>query len=110
MSHTYRSSAITLEQFARDNGSRYPYHDAPCYGNFKNGTAASSKITQALETDSICEVRLLGKWFDTASFPLYVFSISVAVQAVMVCSLGDAADNRTCSLDPSAFFSVCTAS
>ncbi|POW09112.1 hypothetical protein PSTT_07016 [Puccinia striiformis] len=80
---------ITLEQLARDNGYTLPNHDSACSGSLKSIPA------EALATDfsNACEVKLLGSWVETASFPLYVFSISVAIQAFVVGSLGDAADN-----------------
>ncbi|MBW0550380.1 hypothetical protein O181_090095 [Austropuccinia psidii MF-1] len=68
---------ITLEQFSRDHGFQFPSHQSAC-----------SNLPQ-----SICQINLLGKWIDTASFPLYVFSCSVALQAFIVISMGDAADN-----------------
>ncbi|KAG0139734.1 hypothetical protein CROQUDRAFT_54301 [Cronartium quercuum f. sp. fusiforme G11] len=77
---------ITLEQFARDNGYLFPLHQERC------DVSSGSKKTQS-SIPTICEVHLLGRWFDTSSFPLYVVSISVAIQAVLVCSLGDAADH-----------------
>lgn len=43
-------------------------------------------------------VRLGWAWIDTASYSLYVFSASVAAQALTVISLGGLANNRTCSI------------
>ncbi|KAI9619424.1 hypothetical protein H4Q26_014186 [Puccinia striiformis f. sp. tritici PST-130] len=85
---------ITLEQLARDNGYTLPNHDSACSGSLKSIPA------EALATDfsNACEVKLLGSWVETASFPLYVFSISVAIQAFVVGSLGDAADNPNVAL------------
>lgn len=90
-------SAITLEQFARDNGFLYPHHQVSCTGSSR---LSDSKIdpTQSLNTFNhqileLCQVQLLGHWFDTTSFPLYVSSISIALQALVVGSLGDAADD-----------------
>lgn len=85
---------ITLEQFARDNGFQYPDHTLPCQASSDSQNNPSINVSEALK-ESVCEVKLMGKWFDTASFPLYVFSISVAIQAVLVCSLGDSADHPT---------------
>ncbi|EGG02195.1 uncharacterized protein MELLADRAFT_91511 [Melampsora larici-populina 98AG31] len=82
---------ITLEQFARDNGFQYPNHNLTCQGSSKDQLNQTNILEPDQET--VCDVKLLGRWFDTASFPLYVFSISVAIQAILVCSLGDAADH-----------------
>ncbi|KAA1074338.1 Autophagy protein 22 [Puccinia graminis f. sp. tritici] len=83
---------ITLEQLARDNGYAFPDHQAACSGSLK-ATPANQASPSDFGSLSGCEVKLLGNWIDTASFPLYVFSISVAIQAFVVASLGDAADN-----------------
>ncbi|KAI8445232.1 autophagy-related protein 22-like protein [Phakopsora pachyrhizi] len=106
---------ITLEQFARDNGYLYPGLREPCPGSFrlKNSTLSINSTTrflndiqsqnhpdgnhsensESLVSDQICQVSLFGKWFDTTSFPLYVFSLSVAFQACVVASMGDTADD-----------------
>lgn len=42
-----------------------------------------------------CAVNLLGAWIDTASFSLFVYSASVALQAIGVISLGALADHRS---------------
>ncbi|PLW07655.1 hypothetical protein PCANC_24965 [Puccinia coronata f. sp. avenae] len=93
---------ITLEQLARDNGYTLPGHEWPCSGSLKSASVghpsastSTSPLPHPSSTNSAasCEVKLLGAWLDTASFPLYVFSISVVLQALVVASLGDAADN-----------------
>ncbi|KAH9812929.1 autophagy-related protein 22-like protein [Melampsora americana] len=86
---------ITLEQFARDNGFRYPDHHLPCQASSKPIIKTFNQTIPMSTQPPVCEVHLFGRWVDTASFPLYVFSISVAIQAVLVCSLGDAADHPT---------------
>lgn len=80
---------ITLEQLARDNGYTLPDHQTACSDSLNSTNQASSANT----TGTVCEVKFLGGWMDTASFPLYVYSISVGLQALVVISLGDAADN-----------------
>ncbi|KII84768.1 hypothetical protein PLICRDRAFT_117365 [Plicaturopsis crispa FD-325 SS-3] len=72
---------ICLEQFARDNGVLAPEKLQPC---------SSSNVESA--TESRCVVRLGWLWIDTASFSLYVYSISVALQALTVISMGGIAD------------------
>ncbi|KAH9817921.1 autophagy-related protein 22-like protein [Melampsora americana] len=86
---------ITLEQFARDNGFQYPDHHLPCQASSKPIIKSFNQTIPMSTQPPVCEVHLFGRWFDTASFPLYVFSISVAIQAILVCSLGDAADHPT---------------
>ncbi|CAH7688969.1 autophagy-related protein 22-like protein [Phakopsora pachyrhizi] len=83
---------ITLEQFARDNGYLYPGLREPCPGSFrlKNSTLSINSTTRFLND---IQISLFGKWFDTTSFPLYVFSLSVAFQACVVASMGDTADD-----------------
>jgi len=80
---------ITLEQLARDNGYTLPDHQTACSGSLNSTNQALSANTPG----TACEVKWLGGWMDTASFPLYVFSISVSLQALVVASLGDAADH-----------------
>ncbi|WAR55245.1 hypothetical protein PtB15_4B865 [Puccinia triticina] len=82
---------ITLEQLARDNGYTLPNHQLACSGSIKSTPSA-----QAVASDlkgAACEVKLLGSWVNTASFPLYVSSIGVAIQTFVVASLSDAADD-----------------
>ncbi|KAF4583977.1 Autophagy protein 22 [Pleurotus pulmonarius] len=66
---------ICLEQFARDNGYQLP-----------------AKTERCLESTR-CVVRIGWMWIDTASFSLYVNSISVALQALTVISMGGIADH-----------------
>ncbi|KAA1122634.1 Autophagy protein 22 [Puccinia graminis f. sp. tritici] len=66
------NTAITLEQLARDNGYAFPDHQAACSGSLK-ATPANQASPSDFGSLSGCEVKLLGNWIDTASFPLYVF-------------------------------------
>ncbi|KIM61007.1 hypothetical protein SCLCIDRAFT_93871, partial [Scleroderma citrinum Foug A] len=75
---------ICLEQFARDNGYLRPDYVKPCISSQSNG-----------DTER-CAVKIGWAWIDTASFSLYVYSISVALQALMVVSMGSIADRPTC--------------
>lgn len=86
---------ICLEQFARDNGFLEPDRTQPCSDD---------------HTDRRCAVKIGWLWIDTASFrfvvpqslpypppntpSLYVYSISVALQALTVISMGSIADRR----------------
>ncbi|OBZ73290.1 Autophagy-related protein 22-2 [Grifola frondosa] len=74
---------ICLEQFARDNGYLLPDRNLPC----------SATPTSPTSIEARCVVRLGWMWIDTASFSLYVYSISVALQALTVISMGGIADH-----------------
>lgn len=45
------------------------------------------------DAKSACEIGIFGWWIDTSSFPLYVISLSVFVQALLFISLGALADH-----------------
>jgi len=92
---------ICLEQFARDNGFLLPEKELPCSG-------LKSDVQEAVR----CVVKIGWVWIDTASFryvalndsfivpittgliSLYTYSVSVALQALVVISLGSIADHR----------------
>ncbi|KAG6848694.1 hypothetical protein H0H93_014822 [Arthromyces matolae] len=73
---------ICLEQFARDNGYLLPDRIEPC-----------SAISTLQTGPARCVVRIGWVWIDSASFSLYVYSISVALQALTVISMGGIADH-----------------
>jgi len=75
---------ICLEQFARDNGYLLPDRTIPC--------VSASPLAAALDPPR-CVVKVGWLWMDSASFSLYVYSASVAVQALTVISLGGVADH-----------------
>ncbi|KAH9895720.1 MFS general substrate transporter [Cubamyces lactineus] len=76
---------ICLEQFARDNGYLLPNKTQPC------NSVTTSPSADA--EDARCVVKLGWLWIDSASFSLYVYSISVALQALTVISMGGIADH-----------------
>ncbi|KAF8151761.1 autophagy-related protein 22-like protein [Crassisporium funariophilum] len=80
---------ICLEQFARDNGFLMPDRTEPC-SSLKPAptTGVASDLEQAR-----CVVKIGWAWIDSASFSLYIYSISVALQAITVISMGGIADN-----------------
>ncbi|KAI0370733.1 autophagy-type protein 22 [Pilatotrama ljubarskyi] len=78
---------ICLEQFARDNGYLLPDKTQPC-----NSVSTSPSSAEG-ERDARCVVKLGWLWIDSASFSLYVYSISVALQALTVISMGGIADH-----------------
>ncbi|KAF8197141.1 MFS general substrate transporter [Pholiota molesta] len=78
---------ICLEQFARDNGYLLPDKTEPC-------SALQSAPTNGTALDeSRCVVKIGWAWIDSASFSLYIYSISVALQAITVISMGGIADH-----------------
>lgn len=78
---------ICLEQFASDNGYLRPDYVQPCSSPSESG---ASYVAER------CAVRIGWVWIDTASFSLYVYSVSVALQALTVISMGSIADRPTC--------------
>ncbi|TCD66054.1 Autophagy- protein 22 [Steccherinum ochraceum] len=79
---------ICLEQFARDNGYLMPDRTEPCFLS----TNETDGLSIAKAT-APCVVKLGWVWVDTASFSLYVKSIGVALQALVVISMGGIADH-----------------
>lgn len=88
---------ICLEQFARDNGYISPERTRPCSPKtpilHANMTNAARAVAGTLADAERCEVKIGWAWIDTASFSLYVYSISVALQALTVISMGGIADH-----------------
>ncbi|KAL5510884.1 hypothetical protein ACEPAG_4641 [Sanghuangporus baumii] len=81
---------ICLEQFARDNGYLLPDKTRPC------STVTTAPLNAAdTDEDTRCVVKIGWVWVDSASFGLYVYSISGAIQALTVISVGGIADHRT---------------
>ncbi|KAK0502268.1 autophagy-related protein 22-like protein [Armillaria luteobubalina] len=76
---------ICLEQFARDNGFLLPDRMTPC--------STVAKNLDGDDSPARCVVKLGFLWIDSASFSLYVYSVSVALQALTVISVGGIADN-----------------
>ncbi|KAJ7640420.1 MFS general substrate transporter [Mycena polygramma] len=77
---------ICLEQFARDNGFLLPERTERC-------TAVVGANAAPVESTGRCVVKIGWVWIDTASFSLYVYSLSVALQALTVISMGGIADH-----------------
>jgi len=103
---------VCLEQFARDNGFLLPEKEVPCSG-------LKSDVQEAVR----CVVKFGWAWIDTASFryvvlngsfivpittgfiSLYTYSVSVALQALVVISLGSIADHRKSGIVLNIYFS-----
>ncbi|BGP55708.1 Autophagy protein 22 [Rhodotorula sphaerocarpa] len=80
---------VVLETYARQNGVLASGdRSTPCP---PSGAADSG---DGGEDGLRCVVRFAGTWVDTASFSLMVYSLSVAVQALTVISMGGLADDR----------------
>ncbi|PPR01736.1 hypothetical protein CVT26_013183 [Gymnopilus dilepis] len=80
---------ICLEQFARDNGYLLPDKTKPC-----SAIQPVQNATSTLEIEPArCVVKIGWAWIDSASFSLYVYSASVALQAITVVSMGGIADH-----------------
>ncbi|RDA93114.1 hypothetical protein CP533_4088 [Ophiocordyceps camponoti-saundersi (nom. inval.)] len=73
---------ILLESLARENGVLVSDPSKPC--------ASSDSKT---DDDGQCVVYVLGLEINTASFAMYTFSVSVALQALLVVSISCAADH-----------------
>lgn len=91
---------ICLEQFARDNGYLLPDRTIPCTSinstvpsPTANSTTFHGATVNAPQEEVRCVVKLGWMWIDSASFSLYVNSISVALQALTVISMGNIADH-----------------
>ncbi|KAK2464948.1 hypothetical protein APHAL10511_003024 [Amanita phalloides] len=76
---------ICLEQFARDNGYFMPDRKIRC--------TATEQLQNGADSDLRCVVQIAWLWIDSASFSLYVYSISVALQAITVISMAGIADH-----------------
>ncbi|KAJ8091770.1 Autophagy protein 22 [Marasmius tenuissimus] len=76
---------ICLEQFARDNGYLESDRTTRCV----NSVNTDQEVPEGGDR---CVVKIGWFWIDSASFSLYVYSISVALQALTVISVGGIAD------------------
>ncbi|KDR72926.1 hypothetical protein GALMADRAFT_252271 [Galerina marginata CBS 339.88] len=83
---------ICLEQFARDNGYLLPDKTEPCSGPQPSPSNGTTTMTDNFEA-ARCVVKIGWAWIDSASFSLYIYSISVALQAITVISMGGIADH-----------------
>lgn len=87
---------LLLEQFARENGVRLDDHSKPCIPNDPIDVTPippPPEVGATIRKEHIqCVVYVLGRYIDTSSYALYTFSISVAVQTLVVISMSGAAD------------------
>jgi UMF1 family MFS transporter len=79
---------VTLEQLASERGVLYSDLTTPCR------PADPGSLVRRFADGDRCVFQLFGTWWiDTASFALYVFSVSVLLQALVVISMSGAADH-----------------
>ncbi|GAA5857665.1 hypothetical protein JCM1840_000857 [Sporobolomyces johnsonii] len=76
---------VVLETYARANGRLAPEYVTGCPPSGGEGAGEGEEVR--------CAVRVMGVYVDTASFSLVVYSLSVALQAVTVISMGGLADD-----------------
>lgn len=79
---------VALETFARKRGKLSPDFTHDCPASYHQPLPDDPQAPELR-----CAVRLLGHWVDTASFSLFVYSASVACQALLVISMGSLADS-----------------
>ena len=83
---------VTLEQLASERGVLFSDLTTPCR------PASDHSLLRRFAEGDRCVFKLFGLWWvDTASFALYVFSLSVLLQALVVISMSGAADHGTSS-------------
>jgi MFS transporter, UMF1 family len=80
---------VTLEQLASERGVLFSDLITPC----RLHDPSDHSLTARFVNGDRCVFRLFGRWIDTASFALYVFSLSVLLQALVVISMSGAADH-----------------
>ena len=79
---------VTLEQLASERGVLFSDLTTPCH------RATDHSLGRRFVDGDRCVFKLFGLWWvDTASFALYVFSLSVLLQALVVISMSGAADH-----------------
>lgn len=87
---------VTLEQLARENGVLLADRSTPCKAPRPVTPFAPNSLDALLRPNpesGQCVVRILGVEINTASFAMYTFSISVAIQALLIISMSGAADH-----------------
>ena len=80
---------VTLEQLASEKGVLFSDLTTPC----RPSPPPDHSVYPRFANGDRCVFKLFGGWIDTASFALYVFSLSVLLQALVVISMSGAADH-----------------
>ena len=84
---------MTLEQLASEAGVWASDHLTPCSGRIPNDLDRVGASKPSVDGDR-CVIRVFGfYWMDSASFALYIYSLSVVLQALVVISMSGAADH-----------------
>ncbi|KAI8939455.1 hypothetical protein NX059_003231 [Plenodomus lindquistii] len=91
---------VTLEQLARENGVLLADLSTPCRASRPAVIPTPSFSASTIDAlfspapdKGQCVVHILGIEINTASFAMYTFSISVAIQALLIISMSGAADH-----------------
>ncbi|KAI9745247.1 MAG: Autophagy protein 22 [Claussenomyces sp. TS43310] len=88
---------ITLEQLSRENGVLLSDRSTPCIPKpaDRDPLALLHQLVSpsTMKDNGQCVIYFLGVEINTASFALYIFSISVLLQALVVVSISCAADH-----------------
>ena len=79
---------MALETYARHHGKLGPDYARACPASYHQPLPDDPQLPEPR-----CAVHLLNFWVDTASFSLFVYSASVALQALIVISMGSLADD-----------------
>src|SRR5438105_1615518 len=81
---------VTLEQLASEKGVLFSDLTTPC----RQLNSTSDGLLRRFVDGDRCVFKVFGlRWIDTASIALYVFSLSVLLQALVVISMSGAADH-----------------
>ena len=81
---------VTLEQLASEKGVLFSDLKTPC----RQQNPSHDPLLRRFEDGDRCVFKVFGLWWiDSASFALYVFSLSVLLQALVVISMSGAADH-----------------
>lgn len=88
---------MTLEQMARDRGVLLSDKTTPCSSTWnppqRIGQPAGHRVQPQTSDAGQCIIYFFGAEINTASFALYIFSLSVLVQAILIISMSGAADH-----------------
>ncbi|KAJ5894441.1 Autophagy-related protein 22-1 [Penicillium taxi] len=85
---------ITLEQMARDRGFLLSDKTTPCSPTWHSKQIDQQAGYEAQGADTgQCIIFILGAEINTASFAMYIFSLSVLIQAILIISMSGAADH-----------------
>ena len=84
---------ITLEQLARDQGFLLSDKSTPCSATWNPSRHVDVGLAAQSPDAGQCVVFIFGTEINTASLALYIFALSVLVQAILIISMSGAADH-----------------